>query len=113
VGTNHKSKGHKGWPAGPTPWLAGHTLIQFRLRLDGYDSKLVYKSILGLKVGGEREEWLTGHVDGHQAVHHVQTDSIKTVEAPLDLYIRILTVQFRRHTHHILQIPLAKLPFLV
>jgi hypothetical protein len=28
------------------------------------------------------------------AVHHLQIDSIKLVEAPLDLYIRILTVEF-------------------
>jgi hypothetical protein len=33
------------------------------------------------------------------------------VEAPLDLYIRILAIEFR--THHILKIQLAKLPFLV
>jgi hypothetical protein len=34
-----------------------------------------------------------GHVDGHPAVHHLQTNSIKSVEAPLNLYIRILTVE--------------------
>jgi hypothetical protein len=33
-------------------------------------------------------------VDGCLAVHHLQTDSIKSVEAPLDLYIRILMVEF-------------------
>jgi hypothetical protein len=31
------------------------------------------------------------------AVHQLQTDSIKLVEAPLDIYIRILTVEFRTH----------------
>jgi hypothetical protein len=50
-----------------------------------------------LKVGGDREEWLAGHVDGCLAVHQLQTDSIKSVEAPLDLYIRILVVEFRTH----------------
>jgi hypothetical protein len=44
VGPNHKSKGHKGRPA-------GHTLSQFRPRLDGYAPKSVYKSITCLKVG--------------------------------------------------------------
>jgi hypothetical protein len=93
-GPNHKSKEHKGRPASPTPWPAGHTLSRFRSRLDGYAPKLVYKSILGLKVSGDREEWPTGHVDGHPAIHHLQTDSIKSVEFSLDLYIRILMVEF-------------------
>jgi hypothetical protein len=43
------------------------------------------------------EECLAGHVDGRPAVHQLQTDSIKSVEAPLDLYIRILVVEFRMH----------------
>jgi hypothetical protein len=76
----------------------GHTLSQFRPRLDGYAPKSVNKSILGLKVHGEQEEWLAGHVDGRSAVHHLQTDSIKSVEAPIDLYVRILVVEFRIHT---------------
>jgi hypothetical protein len=37
-------------------------------------------------------------MDGHPTVHHLQTNSIKSVEAPLDLYIRILVVEFR--TNH-------------
>jgi hypothetical protein len=41
------------------------------------------------KMGG-----VAGHVDGRMAVHHLQTDSIKSVEAPLYPYIRILTVEF-------------------
>jgi hypothetical protein len=36
---------------------------------------------------------LAGHVDGHPTIHHFQTDSIKSMEAPLGLYIRILTVE--------------------
>jgi hypothetical protein len=55
---------------------------------------LVHKSILSLRVGGNQEEWPAGHVDGHPTIHHLQTDSIKSVEAPLDLYIRILMVEF-------------------
>jgi hypothetical protein len=51
-----------------------------------------------LKVGGDREAWPTGHVDGRLAAHQLQTDSIKLVEAFLDLYIRSLMVEFR--THH-------------
>jgi hypothetical protein len=99
VGPNHKSKGPKGRPAGPTPWLVGHTLSRFRPRLGGYAPKAVYKSIQCLKVSADHEEWSAGHVDGCPAVHHLQIDSIKSVEAPLDLYIRILTLEFR--THHL------------
>jgi hypothetical protein len=94
MGPNHKSKGHKCQPIGPTLSPVGHTLSWFRPRLDGYAHKLVYKSIPCPKVGGDREEWPAGHVDGHPIVHHFQTDSMKSVEAPLDLYIRILRVEF-------------------
>jgi hypothetical protein len=79
-------------------------LSRFRLRLDGYAPKLVYKSITCPKVSGDQEEWPVGHVEGHPAVHHLQTNSIKSVEAPLDLYIRILVVEFR--THHTLLVVL-------
>jgi hypothetical protein len=94
MGPNHKAKGHKGRPVGPTPWPTGHTLSRFRPRLDDFVPKSVYKSISCSKVGGDREEWPSGHVDGCPAVHHLQTDSIKLLEAPLDLYIRILMVEF-------------------
>jgi hypothetical protein len=58
-----------------------------------------------LKVGGDREEWLASHMDGCPAVHQLQTDSIKSMEDPLtDLYIRILTVEFRT-SHPILVVP--------
>jgi hypothetical protein len=94
VGINHKSKGLKGRPT-------GHTLSQFRLRLYGYVHTSVYKSIPCPRVGGDWEEWPTGHVDGRPAIHHLQTDSIKSVEAPLDLYIRILKVELTHTTLYI------------
>jgi hypothetical protein len=56
---------------------------------------LVYKSIQCPRVGGDREEWLATNVDGRPAIHLLQTDSIKLVEAPHDLYIRIGVVEFR------------------
>jgi hypothetical protein len=74
---------------------AGHTLSWFRLRLDGYAPKSIYKSIPCSEVSGDWEEWLAGHVDGYPAVHQLQTNSIKSVEAPLNHYIRILAVEFR------------------
>jgi hypothetical protein len=37
-------------------------------------------------------------MEGRPAIHNLQTNSIKPGEAPLDPYIRILTVEFR--THH-------------
>jgi hypothetical protein len=76
----------------------GHTLSRFRPRLDGYAPKLVYKSISCLRVSGDQEKWPAGHVDGHPAVHHLQTDSIKLVEAPINLYIRILVAEFTHIT---------------
>jgi hypothetical protein len=109
VGPNHKSKGHKGRPANPTPWPIGHTLSQFRMRHDGYAPKSVYKSIPGSKVSGDREEWPVSHVDAHPAVHHLQTDSIKSMESPLDLYIRILMIEFRI-PHSTFSSPLVKVP---
>jgi hypothetical protein len=95
VGPNHKSKGHKGWPASPTPWPTDHTLNRFRLRVDGYAPKSVYKIIPCSKVGGDQEKWPAGHVDGRLTIHQLRTDSIKSMEAPLDLYITILVVEFR------------------
>jgi hypothetical protein len=79
-------------------------LSQFKPRLDGYTPKSVYKSIPCPKVGGDEEEWPVGHVDGRLAVHHLQTNSIRLVEAPLDHYIRILAGDFR--THHTLLVVL-------
>jgi hypothetical protein len=77
---------------------AGHTLSQFRPRHGGYIHTSVHKSILCPRVGGNREEWLDDHVDGRPAVHHLQTYSIKSMEAPLYLYIRILMVEFTHTT---------------
>jgi hypothetical protein len=74
-------------------------LNQYRLRLGGYAPKSVYKTIPYLRIGGDWEEWSTGHVDGRPAIHHLQTDSIKLVQAPLNLHIRILMVEL---THTIL-----------
>jgi hypothetical protein len=73
-------------------------LSWFRLRLDGYIHTSVHKSISCPRIGGNREEWLTGHVDGRLTVHHLQTDLIKSVEAPLDLHIRVLTVKLTHTT---------------
>jgi hypothetical protein len=91
VGTNHKSKGLKGRPA-------GHNLSRFRLRLGGYIHTSVHKSIPCPRVGGNKEEWSAGHMDGRLAIHHLKTDSIRSVEAPLDLYIRILMLEFTHTT---------------
>jgi hypothetical protein len=66
MGSNHKSKGHKGRPTGPTLWLGSHTMSQLKPRLDGYAPKLVYKSIPGPRVGGDQEEWPASQVDGRR-----------------------------------------------
>jgi hypothetical protein len=80
-GAKPQVKGAQGRPVSPTPWSAGHA------------PKSVYKSIPYPRVSENREEWSAGHVDGRHAVHHLQTNSIKLVEAPLDVYIRILMVE--------------------
>jgi hypothetical protein len=85
-------------PRGAKPQVKGaqgptqHTLSRFRPGLGIYVHKSVHKSILYLRVSGNQEEWPAGHVDGRPVVHHLQTDSIKSVEAPLYPYIRILKV---------------------
>jgi hypothetical protein len=94
VGPYHKSKWHKGWLANPFPWPADHTLSRFKPRLDSYAPKFVYKSIPHSKVSGDPEEWPADHVDACPAIYQLQTGSIKLMEAPLDLYIRILAVEF-------------------
>jgi hypothetical protein len=48
--------------------------------------------------GGNREELPADHVDGRSAIHHLQTDLIKSVEAPLHPYIRIPMVEFTHTT---------------
>jgi hypothetical protein len=101
VGPNHKSKGHKGWLTDPTPWPTGHTLSQFRPRLHDDATMLVYKGIPFPRVSIDWEEWPAGNVDGHPAIHHLQTNSIKSVEATLDLYIRILTAEFTHTTRYL------------
>jgi hypothetical protein len=77
---------------------AGHTLSRFRPRHGGYFPTSVHKSITCLRVDGNRKEWPAGHVDGRPTVHLLQTDSTKSVEAPLDLYTRVLTVELTHTT---------------
>jgi hypothetical protein len=55
-GAKPQVKGPKGWPVGPTPWSAAHTLSQFRPRLGGYVHTSVYKSILCPQVSENWEE---------------------------------------------------------
>jgi hypothetical protein len=42
---------------------------------------------LRLEGGGGREEWPAGHMDGRSAVHLLETDLARLVEAPLYPYI--------------------------
>jgi hypothetical protein len=50
------------------------------------------------RVSGNWEEWAADQADGHPAVHHLQTDLIKLVEAPLYPYVRIPMVEFTHTT---------------
>jgi hypothetical protein len=98
MGPNHKSRGINGRQTGPTLWPGGHTLSQFGLRLGIYVHTSVQKRILCLSVRRNWEEWSVGHVDGRPAVHHLETDLSKSVEAPLYPYIRIPMVIFTNIT---------------
>jgi hypothetical protein len=73
----------------------------------------VHKGYPMLEVGGTWEEWPAGHVDGRSTVHLLQTDLVKSVQALLCLNKMLLTMKVDTHTYHILEIPLANLPFLV
>jgi hypothetical protein len=64
----------------------------------GRPNPLTSRPQLELVQAEDREEWPAGLADGRPTIHQLQTDSIKSVEAPFDLYIRILAVEFR--THH-------------
>jgi hypothetical protein len=77
---------------------ASHTLSQFGLGLGGYVHTSVQRRILCRRVSGNGEEWLAGHVDGRPAIHHLQTDLVKSVEAPLYPYIRVPMVEFTHTT---------------
>jgi hypothetical protein len=67
-------------------------------RHGGYIHTSVHKSILCPRVSENWEAWPAGRVDGRLAIHHLHTNSIKSVEADLYLYIRILMVEFRHMT---------------
>jgi hypothetical protein len=65
------------------------------------------------KVDGGRSTRPVGHV-GWAAGHHLAPNRLLQVGgAPPWPYKFPPTVEMRRHTHHILEIPLAKLSFLV
>jgi hypothetical protein len=83
VGPNHKSKEHKSRPVGRPHFECRDLAATFirRLTRESHAWELV-------EIGRS----------GRPAIHHLQTDSIKSVEASLDLYIRILTVELTHTT---------------
>jgi hypothetical protein len=82
VGPNHKSNGHKVWPA--TLWVgSGRDLMGMLLRQ--FTRVSLARELVEIRRSGQPVI--------------LQIDSIKSVEAPLDLYIRILTVELT-HTPH-------------
>jgi hypothetical protein len=82
MGAKPQVKGAQGLVAGPTPRSVGHTLSWFKPRHGGY----VHTSVETGRSGWPAM-WMA------RAILHLQTDSIKSVEAPLYLYIRILMVE--------------------
>jgi hypothetical protein len=87
-----EAQGPTGWPSPMAGWP------HFELGLGSYIHTSVQKRILCPRVGGNREEWSAGHVDGRPADYHIQFNLIKLVEDPLYPYIRIPTVEFTQTT---------------
>jgi hypothetical protein len=92
--TTSQGGSRAGLPAQPHGQPTGRTLSQFGPGLSGYVHTSVQKRILCLRVSGNREGWMTGHVDGRPDVDHLQTGLIKLVKAPLYPNIRIPMVEF-------------------
>jgi hypothetical protein len=90
----------RGRSAGPTSWPVAQSLSRFSPRLDGHVATSVHKGYPTLEVSGIREEWPTGHVDRCPAIHLLQTDLVKSVQAPLCLYKRPLMMKVDTHTPH-------------
>jgi hypothetical protein len=89
MGPDHKSKGLKGRPLGPTTWPTGHTLSRFDL------AAMFIRQFI--RVSHARES-VESRRRGHPTIHNLQTNLVKSVEAPLDLYIRILMVELTHTT---------------
>jgi hypothetical protein len=91
MGPDQKSKGLKGRPLGLTTWPTGHTLSRFRLR----PGAMFIRQFIRVS---HAQESMESRRRGHPTIHNLQTDSVKSVEAPLDLYIRILMVELTHAT---------------
>jgi hypothetical protein len=63
------------------------------------------------KVGGGRTTWPIGHV-ARSAGDHLVSYRLNQVSNSLDPY-KYPSTDGNQNTHHILEIPLARLPFLV
>jgi hypothetical protein len=64
------------------------------------------------KVGGDQTTWPTGHV-ARLAGHHLVSYRLNQVGNPSLNPYKYPSIGGNQNMHHILEIPLAKLPFLV
>jgi hypothetical protein len=79
VGPDPRSSGPSGQQASPNPWPTGQALRWFGSGVDGHVTMLVQKEYPRLEVCGI-------HMDGRPAVHLLQTNFVKSMEAPLCPY---------------------------
>jgi hypothetical protein len=109
VSPDPRPSGPGGWPAGPTPWSDGQGLR-------GFDSKLgCHASTRGgeARVGGRRSTQPANHVAWPPS-HHLAPNRLLQVDGgPIHPYKYPPPLTMKVDTHHTLEIPLAKLSFLV
>jgi hypothetical protein len=106
------ASGPWGWPVVQIPWPVGQVLCRFGSRLRAHVSTREGEGQDGEKVSGCRTTWLTGHM-ARPVGHHMVSYQLNQVGKPsLDPY-KYPSTGGNWNTHHILEIPLVKLLFLV
>jgi hypothetical protein len=99
------TSGPRGWPANQIPWLASQVLCWFGPRLRAHVS-----TQKGEGQGGEEIRWRPNHMAGQPPLSSYQLNQVGNPS--LDPY-KYPSTCGNQNTHHILEISLAKLPFLV
>jgi hypothetical protein len=103
VGPDPRLSGPKGWPTVPTPWSTGQGLRRFHPKLGCHAPTRGGEA----RVDGGRSTRSAGH-------HLAPKQPLQVDRGPIHSYKYPPHGESRHtHTHHILEIPLAKLSFLV
>jgi hypothetical protein len=106
------TSGSQGWPAGQTPWLTDPTLHPLTGCLLGDALHEAVIRNLRLTVGGGRVPWSARHVSMLTGQHLAYYQLNQVGNSSWDSY-KYPPTDGIQYTCQILEIPLAKLPFLV